>query len=252
MTGVAAMMAGTYSVPAASGGGSDADFSKVALLLSGGEANNSTTPKDYSNNNFGSWTVTAGFKYTTAQTKFASTSLYFGSSPSSDIRRAWIGTNLAFPAYSASGTTGDWTVEMWIYPITYAGGIVAQRLFGPLLLLFNGTGTVYHELGNESGGTSAGFSTTSALTQNAWNHFAITRKNSTSTAWINGSSAGTATSTYNQRTSAYSGYDEWEFGSFNGTNSNKSNMYLEDFRYTKGLARYTANFTPPTASFPKS
>lgn len=252
MSAIGAMMLGSNRTVAAAGG-ADTNFSSVQLLLSGGEANNSTTVKDYSANNWGSWTVTAGFKYSNAQTKFASTSLYFGSSPSSDIRRAWVGTNLAFPAYAASGETGDWTIEMWIYPMTSVGGIMAQHTFGPLLLLFNGNFTVYHEMGIQPSGTGAAFSTTTALTQNAWNHFAITRKNNTNTAWINGNSAGSATSTASQRVVAYPGNpDAYEIGSFNGTGSNKLNSYIEDFRYTRGKARYTANFTPPTASFPKS
>jgi hypothetical protein len=251
MTGAIGMMFGNRTPPAAAGGAGDAPFSDVQLLLSGGETNNSTTVKDYSNNNWGSWTTSASFKYSNAQAKFASTSLFLGTG--ADIRRAWVGTNLAFPAYASSGETGDWTIEMWIYPVTYAGGIMAQHTFGPLLLLFNGNGTVYHEMGATGGGTTGEFSTTTALTQNAWNHFAITRKNNTNTAWINGSSAGTATSTVSQRTVQYGGNpDAYEIGSFNGTGSNKLNAYIEDFRYTKGKARYTAAFSPPTASFPKS
>jgi hypothetical protein len=251
MTGAIGMMFGNRTPPAAAAGGGDATFAQVQLLLSGGETNNSTTVKDYSANNWGSWTTSASFKYSSTQAKFASTSLFLGAS--ADIRRAWVGTNLAFPAYASTGETGDWTIEMWIYPTASQGGIMSQHTFGPLLLLFNNDYTVYHEMGASTGGTTGEFSTTIAMTANAWNHFAVTRKNNTNTAWVGGVSAGTATSTASQRTVQYGGNpDAYEIGSFNGTGSNKLAAYIEDFRYTKGKARYTATFSPPTASFPKS
>lgn len=39
-------------------------------------------------------------------------------------------------------------------------------------------------------------------------------------------------------------------GSDGGGSTRYFNGYMDDFRVTQGVARYTAAFTPPTAAFP--
>jgi hypothetical protein len=77
-----------------------------------------------------------------------------------------------------------------------------------------------------------------------WNHVAIVRNGSTWTVSINGTSVGTAT---------YSGTVNIPIGPLEigwaGTTDSYFTGYIDDLRITKGIARYTANFTPPTAAF---
>lgn len=254
MSGVGAMMVGSNRT-ITSAGGSDADFSLVQLLLSGGEANGSTSINDRSNNNFDTgWTIGGNTAYSSLQAKWASTSIRFAGQ--GGIVRAYNSTNLVFPAYAASGETGDWTIEMWIRP-TGGVAIMAGGLYAPLVIFYNGDGSVYVEMasGDSAFLPNGQFSSNqNPLTANAWNHFAIVRKNSTMYLWKNGASmlsAGSRTGvTGSQRTTSQNNW--FEIGCFNGSTSNTLNAFIEDFRYTKGKARYTAAFSAPTAAFPTS
>ncbi len=145
---------------------------------------------------------------------------------------------------------GDFTVEFWVYANSFSGG--------PIFLDWrpNGVNGVYPTLYFTSGGVMTYFTnsadriTSSALSTGIWYHVAVCRSGTSTRMFVNGTQAG---STYTDSNSylcpaarpviAASGSS---FGSsgFNG--------YIDDFRITKGVARYTANFTPPTAAFPNN
>ena len=80
-----------------------------------------------------------------------------------------------------------------------------------------------------------------------WYHIAISRSGSTIYGFINGVLSGTATfSTQfgSSTTPLCIGLNQVDTVYFNG--------YVDDVRVTKGVARYTATFTPPTAAFPNT
>ena len=115
----------------------------------------------------------------------------------------------------------------------------------------NATGTVESLTAVTSASISAATKANpGVVTANDWNHIALVRSGSGSNnlvIYVNGVSAGTATNTTNFSddyaqigNAAYNSTDYF----FNGN--------IDEFRLTPGVARYTANFTPPTAEFPTS
>ena len=78
-----------------------------------------------------------------------------------------------------------------------------------------------------------------------WVHIAVTvDASNVFTLWINGQSAYTTTMLFDSE-----GLDgTFQMGE-NGTTEAVCNCYLDELRYTKGVARYTAPFTPPTQPF---
>ena len=85
--------------------------------------------------------------------------------------------------------------------------------------------------------------TGTSVALNTWTHLALVKNGSTATIYVNGVSAGTDTvgSLTNSTAPLTLGATSSGGQPFNG--------YIQDARFTNGLARYTANFTPPTAEF---
>jgi RHS repeat-associated protein len=149
--------------------------------------------------------------------------------------------------------SGDFTVEFWLYPtaITGSGQIVFNVANGtgyfPVQLLLTGSGNLEWRgfVGNGSG--LAYDISSSALSLNAWHHAAAVRSGSTFTLYVDGAIAGTAS----YSGTLYSGTDGVAIGAY-GTGGYSFHGVLDEIRVTKGVARYSAPFTPPASAFADS
>jgi hypothetical protein len=204
---------------------SDPYFSSVSLLLNGDTLTDlSSSPKTITNN--GSVTVNTTTK------KYGTGSMAFSGS---NYLTANAGSLVAMG-------TGDYTVEFWFYQTSVPGNQAqmfdTRNAYLNGIIVANGTNRApYFYSGNS-------YVISSVITNlNQWYHIAAVRSGTTMTMYLNGVNVGSATSTDNiVGTNCYIGqsYDLYQatFG------------YIDDLRITKGVARYTSNFTPPTASFP--
>ena len=187
----------------------------------------------------------------TTQVKFANTkSMYFDGS--TDYLLAPASSGFAFG-------TGDFTVELWAYPISpptnYDAKFVGTHYFSPTDsdrgwgFSYRTDGTIIFYMLGSTGSGEVFHPSMSALTTNTWHHLAATRSGTDLRIFLNGTAILTGTSTYNEDLVATlkigTGWAT-NLGS-GGYSGYKYNGYMYDIRVTKGLARYTANFTSPTA-----
>lgn len=238
MSGIAGgMMLANYK-PAVAAGPTDPNWSSVQLLILGGETSGSTTIVDKSANNY-SFTNTGSVSYSTTQTKFASTSLYFSGSNNLVLATA---TNLQMP--------GDFTWEAWVYPTSLPGFSVmigTSSGFGRIMIAQNAGLYWESDDGSSPVAVSSGYPPTGSWSLNTWQHVALTRSGNSWRFFKDGTQVGsTQTSSVTPETTR-----NLEFGSAFGGGS-RFTGYMEGIRFTKGVARYTANFTAPTAIFPTS
>lgn len=140
--------------------------------------------------------------------------------------------------------TGSFTIELWVYlsATGSARGLIAK----------GGSTTGWQITTNASNavvftyGTST-ITSTGTLAATTWYHIAVVREGTGTNQtkiYINGTNDGTGTvaTDFTQNNDMFIGCNRLGQALLNG--------YLDDIRITKGVARYTANFTPPTAAFP--
>jgi len=138
--------------------------------------------------------------------------------------------------------SGNFTIEMWINFTTAPSNTVEYQLWHPvnhasgftrlsILIYASSIGIGYF-------GTNVAVTSALSWTTGQWYHLAFVRNGNTWTIYRDGTSVafGTNTSTLDVASGYYTGP--------------RINGYIDDLRITKGYARYTANFTPPTAAFP--
>jgi len=150
--------------------------------------------------------------------------------------------------------SGNFTIEFWIYLNSVSGtiGILGKRTneanYAPFIMIVTSSALKVYMSINGSLWAVNGLST-STLSTSTWYNIAVTRSGSTVYMFLNGTSVGsTGTLSGALMTNTSPLYIGADSGSPSG--SSTLNGYIDDLRVTKGVARYTANFTPPTSAFP--
>jgi len=176
----------------------------------------------------------------TTQSKFGGTSMSFPTTNGNYIISPPNQPNLLFG-------TGQFTVEAWVYPTAFtnsAAGAFGYGLSGGYVdwnLEINTSGAVLY-IDNDTGR----FTSSSNLSANTWTHLCVVRTSSAVTMYFNGVSVGTYGTINNISGSSTSAR------LYVGTGAQSPSArqfvgFIDDLRITKGVARYTTNFTPPTS-----
>ena len=174
----------------------------------------------------------------TTQVKFTdSKSMYFDGS--GDYIKTSASTDYDLPT--------DFTIEAWIHPTALSSNRLIVDTYntskaGSYQLYWRGTGSslAFYSQGD---GMVLQDPSSSSIFVNAWNHVAVSRSGTSAKLFVNGIVVDTATNSrdFTHGIPVAIGYQQ-------ATGTNYFAGYIQDVRITKGLARYTANFTPPIES----
>lgn len=228
------------------GAAADSDFASVVALLHMDGADASTTFTDQKGHTF---TAGGNAQIDTAESKFGGASMlcdgtgdYITSVDSAD----W------------DTGSGNFTVEM--FAKFNAVGATNQYVFGQCnsSLTASTTSIAIRKDSTTNkisgfacvGGATVGLATsTAAVTTGVWYHIAYVRNGTGFTIYLDGTgvaSGTTSSSALNNSTNALS------IGRAGERTTETFNGWIDEFRFTKGVARYTSNFTPPSAPFADS
>lgn len=149
--------------------------------------------------------------------------------------------------------TGDFTIECWLYQVAFVSDMVitasyatwatsvnfyfGTRAGSPNILIFRAGDSIPITLNGNT-----------AILANSWTHLAVSRASGVTRMFVDGvAQSATHTGSINIGATANS----TGIGAANNA-SEPINGYINDLRITKGYARYSSAFPPPTAQLPNS
>jgi len=214
----------------------DDSYTKCLLHLDGADASTTITDE-----NGKAWTAYGNTQIDTAQSVFGGASGLFDGV--GDYALTPNSTDFNFG-------TGDFTVDFRMRrsgaQIAYAGIVSAKNAVGAgdpgWSVGWDDAGHIRLNVGAVNYGVS-----TTALSDLTWYHIAAVRYGNTSTIYVNGTGEGTGNVTGIS-------FDSAGAGCFLGSLFLSSFAYMykgwiDEVRVSKGIARWTANFTPPTRAY---
>lgn len=218
---------------AAAASSGDPYWANVVSLLHFDGANGSAVFADEVSGNV--WAANAATITTTAAR--------FGQSGNFSIANSYIDL-ASFPGYGV----GDFTHEFFVYLV---------RPVSTFNFLFDTrpsqTSGAYPGIYIDSSGTINFFYqnitriTSAPITQGVWRYVALVRRSGVFALYIDGVSAGT----YTDASALVASRLRYGCSGYSLTDgSPQCSVYLDEARVTIGVARYSGNFTPPTAPFP--
>lgn len=222
-------------IPRAWAAGADS-YTKLLLHADGG--NGTTVLQDFAYTPH-VMTANGNAAISTAQKKFGTGSMVFDGD--GDFYSAVDSADFEMGA-------GDFTMDLWVYPTSVTGnaGIVGKgdsSAYGSFLI-YRGAGTYYFFATSATGSWTICAISMGTATINTWTHLAIVRNGSTFTSYNNGVAQTTCSSSgtlLDDATALFIGKQYTGGVYFAG--------YLDEVRISKGIARWTANFTPPTQAY---
>lgn len=237
--------------PLSSSPATDPNFSSVSLLLHMNGANGSLIFTDSSSNGLTATRVGQA-QISTAQSVFGGASGLFDGN----------GDYLEYPYNSKLDLLGsNFTVEAFIRTnsnkasgmriASAGGGAVGWNSTNGIHWLFQLASNGQLQFQWWNGSTVDGLQSSAIVPLATWTHVAISISGSTGYFGIGGTVASSATNNITRPSSN----PILTVGTINGESGGSSTAFdghIDEFRITKGVARWTSNYTVPTSAFPDS
>lgn len=220
----------------------DDEYTKSLLHFDGADA--STTFTDESGK---TWTASGNAQLDTDQYKFGSASLLLDGT----------GDNIYVPdSDDFYLDANSWTIDLWVRFNSLPSNSNSVFLYSQhsdannhfYFKFYNTAGTYLYEVRNrENGSNTVNFQKVTSFSPNTWYHVALVRNGSTWYIFQDGTLVGTTTTDADAIGDFTEGIHvggNTFFGSTQGLNG-----WIDEFRLTNGIARWTSNFTPPSSQY---